>query len=77
MNKPLNANSKSMSISSQRLSEFIKLFEIKTSRKLTEQEALSRAETLLRMMAILYQPVSKKDYYRAIAKKMFMKNKKY
>jgi hypothetical protein len=76
MEKPLNANLKSMSISKQRLSEFIKLFKLKTNRKLTEQEALPHAETLLRTIAILYQPVSKKDYYSAIAKKMFLKNRK-
>ena len=54
-----------MNISSERLSEFIKLFERKTGQKLTEKEALAPAETLLRTISILYKPINKIDYYTA------------
>jgi len=67
-------NQNSLKISSERLLEFTKLFERKTGRKLNEQEALTQAETLLRTMTILYHPISKKEYYSAMAKKMFLKS---
>lgn len=66
----------SMRISNKRLSQFIKLFELKTGRKLSEQEVLKRAEILLRTTSILYRPVSTHDYYSAMIKKMFLKTKK-
>lgn len=67
-------NQNSLKISSERLLEFTKLYERKTGKKLTESEALMHAETLLRTMTILYHPISKKDYYSALAKKMFIKS---
>lgn len=66
-----------MSISKERLAQFMELFEHKTGRKLSEKEALVRAETLLRTISILYQPVSMSDYYSALAKKLFLKKKSY
>lgn len=64
-----------MQISNKRLSEFKLLFESKTGRKLSESEALKLAEILLRTISILYKPVSAKDYYLALAKKLFLKTK--
>lgn len=69
-------NLNSMNISQKRLLQFINLFKVKTGVVLTEPEALPRAETLLRTIAILYQPVSIPDYSYALAKKMFLKTKK-
>lgn len=68
---PLN----SMLISSEKLAQFITLFERKTGKKLSESQALAQAEMLLRTISILYKPVSTNDYYSALAKKLFLKNK--
>ncbi|KKR43868.1 MAG: hypothetical protein UU10_C0003G0004 [Parcubacteria group bacterium GW2011_GWF1_40_6] len=75
-NKFNRMNLNSSSISSKRLLQFINLFKAKTGVTLSEPEALTRAETLLRTIAILYQPVSISDYSYALAKKMFLKTKK-
>jgi hypothetical protein len=69
-------NLTSMNISNKRLLQFINLFKAKTGVTLAEPEALARAETLLRTIAILYQPVTISDYSHALAKKMFLKTKK-
>ena len=63
--KPKKTHLNSMNISDKRLSEFIKLFEKKTGRKLSEPEALARAGILLRTISLLYKPVDKLDYYSA------------
>jgi len=65
----------SMRISSDRLLEFSKLFEQKTGIKLSDQEVLQRAETLLRTISLLYQPVSVDDYCSALVKKQKLKLK--
>ncbi|MFZ3011415.1 MAG: hypothetical protein WA060_00215 [Minisyncoccia bacterium] len=75
-NKFNRMNLTSMNISNKRLLQFINLFKAKTGVTLSEPEALTRAETLLRTIAILYQPVSISDYSHALAKKMFLKTKK-
>jgi 5-methylcytosine-specific restriction endonuclease McrBC GTP-binding regulatory subunit McrB len=67
--------SNSMRISSDRLLEFGKLFEQKTGIKLSEQEVLQRAETLLRTISLLYQPVSAEAYCSALIKKQILKLK--
>jgi len=69
-------NLASMRISNARLQQFIEIFERKTGVRLSEADALARAETLLRTMSILYKPVSKADYYSSLAQKMFFKTKK-
>jgi len=69
-------NLNSMKISSKRLLQFTNLFKAKTGVILMEQEALIRAETLLRTISILYQPISIPDYSLVLAKKMFIKNRK-
>ena len=71
--RPNKTHLKSMRISIERLSQFIKLFERKTGKKLSEPEALARAETLLRTVSVLYQPVNVRDYGLALAKKMALK----
>lgn len=77
MNKLKNKiNQNSMHISKKRLAWFISLFEVKTGIKLSESEALARAEILLRTISILYKPISMSDYSLALAKKMFIKTKK-
>lgn len=77
MNKIKNKiNINSMNISKKRLGYFINLFEAKTGIKLSESEALTRAEILLRSISILYKPISMTDYSSALAKKMFIKIKK-
>jgi hypothetical protein len=45
--------------------QFINLLKVKKGIILSEMEALSRAETLLRTISILYKPVNKLDYYKA------------
>jgi len=75
-NKFNRMNLNSMNISNKRLLQFINLFNAKTGVKLSEPEALTRAEILLRTIAILYQPISVSDYSYALAKKMFLKTKK-
>ena len=67
-------NLNSMKISSKRLLQFTNLFKAKTGVILMEQEALIRAETLLRTISILYLPISIPDYSLVLAKKMFIKN---
>ena len=69
-------NLNSMHISEKRLASFTSLFEAKTGVKLSESEALTRAEVLLRTISILYKPISTSDYSSALAKKMFIKTKK-
>jgi hypothetical protein len=69
-------NLNSMNISQKRLQQFINLFKAKTGVTLSEPEALTRADILLRTISILYQPVSISDYSHALAKKMFLKTKK-
>ncbi len=69
-------NLDSMRISSDRLSQFITLFYGRTGTKLSEAQALARAEILLRTISILYQPVSTSDYYSALARKLFLKTRK-
>lgn len=64
-----------MRISNERLAQFTELFERKTGRKLSESQALARAEMLLRTISILYHPINIKDYSSALAKKMFLKTK--
>lgn len=66
----------SSNISNNRLLQFINLFKAKTGVTLAEPEALARAETLLRTISILYQPISISDYSSTLAKKMFLKTKK-
>ena len=66
----------SMRISDKQLFQFIWLFEQKTGRKLDKSEAVARAGILLRTMSILYKPVPPRDYYSALAQKMFLKTKK-
>ena len=66
----------SVHISNQRLLQFMKLFEWKIGRKLTESEALPQAETLLRTISILYKPVNKFDYYSSLISKMIIKIKR-
>ena len=73
--KHLENSPGSMHISSEKLAQFITLFERKTGRKLSESQALAQAEMLLRTISILYKPVSTNDYYSALAKKLFLKNK--
>ena len=75
-NKFNRMNLNSMSISNKRLLQFINLFKAKTGVTLSEPEALARAETLLRTISIIYQPVSISDYSAVLAKKMFLKTKK-
>ena len=65
-----------MHISKQKLEQFILLFESRTGQKLTEKEALDKAEILLRTVSILYRPVSIKDYCNTIVKKQLLKIKK-
>lgn len=69
-------NLNSMHISKKRLAWFISLFEVKTGIKLSESEALARAEILLRTISIIYKRISIADYSSALAKKMFIKTKK-
>ena len=65
----------SMRISNERLAQFTRIFEQKTGRKISESQALARAEMLLRTISILYHPINMKDYSSALAKKMFLKTK--
>jgi hypothetical protein len=74
MNKNTKTDVSSMIISKERLSQFARLIEYKTGKKLSEAESLEQAQTLLRTMMILYRPISQKEYYSAIAKKMFIKS---
>jgi len=53
-----------MHISKERLLQFIRLFELKTGIKLSDEKALERAEVLLRTISLLYKPVDKFDYYK-------------
>lgn len=77
MKKIINKiNINSMNISKKRLEYFINLFEAKTGIRLSESDALERAEILLRSISILYKPISTSDYSSALAKKMFIKTKK-
>jgi hypothetical protein len=64
-----------MRISDKRLGEFARLFEQKTGRKLSEQETLIQAETLLRTASLLYKPISVEDYCLALIRKMNIKTK--
>jgi single-stranded DNA-specific DHH superfamily exonuclease len=66
-----------MSISAEKLSKFIKLFEQKTGRKLKDAEALIRAKTLLQTVYTLYKPVSEFDYYSADVAYPFFERKNY
>lgn len=52
-----------MKISDQKMNDFIEMYHKKTGLLLTCDEALSRANTLLRMVEILYKPIKKSDYY--------------
>ena len=75
INKLNKLNINSMKISKERLAEFIELIEIKTGKQLSEQEALTEAEKLLRIISIIYQPATIDDYCSALTKKMFLKTK--
>jgi hypothetical protein len=74
MNKDTKTDVNSMIISKERLSQFTRFIEYKTGKKLSEAEALEQAQTLLRTMIILYRPITQKEYYSAIAKKMFIRS---
>jgi len=74
MNKDTKTDVSSMIISKEKLSQFTRLIEYKTGKKLSEAEALEKAQTLLRTMIILYRPISQKEYYSAMAKKMFIRS---
>ena len=76
MNTKINKNLESMSISDKRLSQFINLMESKTGKRLEEKEALVQAETLLRTVILLYKPARIEDFYSALIRKTFAKNKK-
>lgn len=54
-----------MSISDDRLNQFIELFEGKTDKTLSKKEALVRAKTLLQTVHTLYRPINEMDYYSA------------
>jgi len=75
INKFNKINLNSMKISKERLAEFMELIEIKTGEQLSEQEALTEAEKLLRIISIIYQPATIDDYCSALAKKMFLKTR--
>ena len=51
-----------MKISDQKMGDFIEMYRKKTGSSLTCDEALSRANTLVRMVEILYKPIKKSDY---------------
>jgi hypothetical protein len=65
MKKLVKTNINSLKISNDRLVEFTKLFEVKTGKKLSDEEILVKAETLLRTVSLLYKPINKLDYYKA------------
>ena len=74
--KTIKTNIGSVNISNEKLLQFIKLFEWKIGRKLTESEALPQAETLLRTISILYKPVDRFNYCVALISKINLKTKK-
>lgn len=65
----------SMRISNERITQFMKILEKKTGKKLSEQEALTRARILLRAISLLYHPVSTHDFNLAMIQKMYLRKK--
>lgn len=76
VNNSNKMNLNSMHISNKRLLQFINLLKAKNGKTLSETEALPQAETLLRIISILYQPISISDYASVLARKMLLKTKK-
>lgn len=74
--EPHKTRLNSLSISTNRLLQFTRLFEAKTGVKLSGEDTLMRAETLLRTMSLLYHPICEKDFNTALIRKLFLRRKK-
>jgi hypothetical protein len=49
-------------ISEERLKEFKRIYKKKFGKEISNQEALEKATKLLRMVELIYKPITKSDY---------------